>query len=413
MKNSLIVVKRNELIEARYKMSLNEQRLMILLTSMIEASDTDFKSCQIRISEFVRLFDLDGNSANEQIYTIVSGLMKKQLTIWDGKDWKMIQWVSSAEYKSGAGYVELCFDEKLKPYLLQLKEHFTKYDLVTVVTFKSQYSIRLYELLKASEYLGRGGPFYREFEIEDLKSIFGVGKSEYKRVQDIRRRMIEPAVEEVSNFSDILVTRVEYRKLGRAIASVKFMAEPKAGKALVADGVTKAAASDEQELSAHVKALLDFGIAAPTARKWAKQYGEKKTLEACSYVRAKQATGDVKDASAYLAKTLENDYHTAWLAENAKKESKQAEERARKARQEVEESDHRQKVKLMIANALEAFHSLPEAEQEQYRDRFEAENHSPLMKGWKTRRANGEQPENHQMFSCLFANFFDVVRASL
>jgi hypothetical protein len=321
----------------------------------------------------------------------------------------MLQWVSSATYKEGTGYVELRFDEMLKPYLLQLKDHFTQYDLATIVRFKSQYSIRLYELLKASAYLGRGGSFYRVFEIEELKRLFGVAKGEYKRVQDIRRRMIEPAVEEVSCFSDILITAVEYTKEGRAIGSVKFTAEPKAGKALVADEQAMAAEHEAKEPPEHVAALLGFGIAEPMARKWAKQYGQRKIMEACGYVRAKCEAGGIKDIPAYLAKTLEHDYHTAWLAKNAEIEAKQADEHARKARQEAEERDRRQRVRQRIADALEAFHALPEAEQERLRDRFAAENPSPMLKSWKTRRANGEQPENFPMFSCLFIDFLDKV----
>jgi plasmid replication initiation protein len=386
-------------------MGLNEQRLMILLTSMIEASDTEFKSCRIPVSEFVRLFDLDTHNMHEQIYIIISGLMKKQLTVWDGKSWEMLQWVSSATYKEGTGYVELRFDEMLKPYLLQLKDHFTQYDLATVVRFKSQYSIRLYELLKASAYLGRGGSFYRVFEIEELKRLFGVAKGEYKRVQDIRRRMIEPAVEEVSGFSDILITAVEYAKEGRAICSVKFTAEPKAGKSLVADEQARAAEPVAKEPAEHVAALMGFGIAEPTARKWAKQYGQRKVMEACGYVRAKCEAGQVKDIPAYLAKTLENDYHTAWLAENDKKKTVLAEAHARKSSEEAEENGRRQQTRQIIASALEAFHAMPDAEQERLRDQFEAENPSLMLKIWVKLRAKGEKPELSPVFSLLFVDF--------
>ena len=413
MKNVLTIIKSNELIEARYKLSLNEQRLVLLLISIIDPEDEDFRDYELRVADFARMFGIEGDKdIHAKVEQAATDLVGKRLYFSSSNRNVVVTWLSYAEYKRGEGIITIRFDKSLKPYLLQLKSHFTQYQLIWVVKFKSQYSIRLYELLKAFAYRGHGGPFYREFDLGELKCLFGVAKGEYERVQDVRRRMIEPAVEEVSGFSDIFITKVEYGKVGRAISSVKFIAEPKASKALVVDEMVKPIATEE-DVPAHIKALLDFGIAPPTARKWAKQYGEKKTLEACAYVRAKHAVGDVKDAPAYLAKTLENDYHTAWLTENAKKQAKQVEEQARKARQEAEQSDRCQQVKLRIAKSLEAFHSLPEIEQEQYRDRFEAENHSPLMKGWKTRRVNGEQPETCQMFSCLFADFFDAVQANL
>ena len=44
--------------------------------------------------------------------------------------------------------VDLCFDPKLKPYLLQLKDQFTSIALQYAIQLKSLYAIRIYELLK-------------------------------------------------------------------------------------------------------------------------------------------------------------------------------------------------------------------------------------------------------------------------
>jgi plasmid replication initiation protein len=410
MKNPPTIVKSNELIEARYKLSLNEQRLVLLLTSIIEPEDEDFRDYQLWVADFADMFGLKGDKdIHSKVEQAADAMVGKRLYLKNGNEKEVVAWISYATYKKGEGIITIRFDKSLKPYLLQLKSHFTQYQLTTVVKFKSQYSIRLYELLKAFEYRGRGGPFYRELKIDELKSLFGVSKGEYKRIQDFRRYSIEPAVEEVSNFSEILITQVEYIKAGRAIGSVKFTAEPKAGKSIVGDEPAKADATEEKEPPEHIKTLLDFGIAEPMARKWANQYGQKKITEACAYVRAKQAAGEVKDAPAYLAKTLENDYHLAWLADEAKKKAKLAEEQARKARQEAEERDRHRQASQKIAETLEAFHALPEAEQEQLRDRFEAENHSIVMKSWKKRRANNEHPENVKMFSGIFAYFLDAI----
>jgi hypothetical protein len=67
-------------------------------------------------------------------------------------------------------------------------------------------------------------------------------------------------------------------------------------------------------------------------------------------------------------------------------------------------------VPAYLAKTLEAFHALPEAEQEALRDRFEANNHSIVMSGWKKRRASKEQPENVKMFSGIFAAFLDAAQ---
>ena len=407
MNNTLsTVVKSNELIEGRYKLSTNQHRLVLLLISIINPEDEDFQDYELRVLDFARMFGIEGDKdVYAKVEEAAEELVGKTIKLSKGKEREFVAWFSYAKYKQGEGVIIIRFDKSLKPYLLQLKSHFTRYALDTVVRFKSQYSIRLYELLKEFEYLGHGGSFFRIIEIDDLKGFLGVKENEYGKMHDMKKRLIEPAIKEISSYSDIAVTQVEYIKEGRTVGSVKFTAEPKAGKALVADEQAMAAEHGAKEPPEHVAALLAFGIAEPMARKWAKQYGQRKIMEACGYVRAKCEAGGIKDIPAYLAKTLEHDYHTAWLAKNAKKEAKQAEEHARKALQEAEEQDRRQRTGQRIADALEAFHALPDAEQERLRDRFAAENPSPMLKSWKTRRANGEQPEISPMFRLLFVDF--------
>jgi hypothetical protein len=235
-----------------------------------------------------------------------------------------VAWLCNATYREGEGIIIIRFDKSLKPYLLQLKSHFTRYQLNTVIKFKSQYSIRLYELLKEFEFLGHGGEFYRIIEMDDLKGFFGVKQGEYGKTHDLKKRLIDPAVQEVSLYSDISITQVEYIKDGRTVGSVKFTAEPKAQEAIQMDDGIQSLKPKEKKQPGHITALLSFGIAEPLAKKWAKQYGQKKIMAACGYVRGKHEAGEVKDVPAYLSKTLEHDYHLAWMTDQDKNTVKQS-----------------------------------------------------------------------------------------
>ena len=196
---------------------------------------------------------------------------------------------------------------------MQLKCHFTRYQLKTVIKFKSQYSIRLYELLKEFEYLGHGGVFYRIIAIDELKEFMGVKEGEYERIGNLKSRLIDPAVNDISAYSDIAINQVEYIKEGKRVASVKFTAESKPPELVTEETDAKQGQPDESKPAEHVEALLNLGIAEATAKQWAKQYGKKKIMAACGYVAAKRETGAIKDLAAYLAKTLEHDYHLAWM----------------------------------------------------------------------------------------------------
>jgi plasmid replication initiation protein len=266
------------------------------------------------------MFGIEGD---KDIYTkleqAAEELLGKILKLRKGEDRECFAWLSYAKYRHGDGVIIIRFDKSLKPHLLQLKSHFTRYQLNTVVKFKSQYSIRLYELLKEFEYLGHGKSFYRIIAIEELKELMGIKEGEYERIGNLKSRLIDPAVNEISTYSDIAITQVEYIKEGKGVASVKFTAESKPPELATETIDAEPGQPAEAKPAEHVEVLLNLGIAEATAKQWAKQYGKKKIMAACGYVAAKRETGAIKDLPAYLAKTLEHDYHLSWMKENQEK----------------------------------------------------------------------------------------------
>lgn len=109
----------------------------------------------------------------------------------------------------------LSFALGIIPYLSQLSREFTKYKLKHVARFESVYSIRLYELLVQWNSSGE-----REIEVEWLKNQFQVGEK-YSRLVDLKKRVIDPAVEEINKHSNLWV-RYGQRKLGRTITHFQF-----------------------------------------------------------------------------------------------------------------------------------------------------------------------------------------------
>jgi len=228
----------------------------------------------------------------------------------------------------------------------------------------------------------------------------GVEEGEYKSFGHLKSRIIEPSVKEINLYSDILVSSVDYIKSGRAVRKVKFTVEPKRNNVLEGQSTNL-----EETSSDDVLALIAFGIADQTAKKWAKEYGKDKILKACRFVRAKQAAGEVKDAPAYLAKALKDGYYVAWIEEDGKKEAKRSAENARKAQKEEEERKAKEEMRLRVDAALEAFHARPELEQIGLRTVFGDTANPITAKAWKKSMATEPQPENNARFRYEFASF--------
>jgi len=217
MEKNLVVTKANSLVEASYRLNISEQRVMALLVAQIHPDDDDFKPYRFKASDLQEMIESANKDEHNRLKELARGLLRKTLQIRrPNGGWLMTNWLSSAEYFSGKGEVELCFDPKLKPYLLQLQERFTSYKLLSIVRLRRRHSVRLYELLKQYASLGERG-----FELGDLRDILGLVEGEYSTWFEFKRNVLEPAKRELPKKTDIGFSYT-VRKRVRAVAFVDF-----------------------------------------------------------------------------------------------------------------------------------------------------------------------------------------------
>lgn len=219
MDNSYLVTQSNDLIEARHNnpLTAREQKIVLTMVSMIEPSDSDFKHYRISIREFTEMLGLEGSTKYTEIKKIAKQLMSKtiEIPLGDG-DWLLANWVSSAKYLKGEGVIDLSFSPDLKPYMLQLKNQFTSYRLSNVLSLSSTYSIRLYELMKKWQHLGRW-----ECSIAELKGKIGVEEGQYKQYGHFKSRVLKNSVAEVNDKTDLHIIYKEIKK-GRGVNKIEF-----------------------------------------------------------------------------------------------------------------------------------------------------------------------------------------------
>lgn len=219
MNEELVVTKANKMIEASYRLSVSEQRVMALLVTRIHPNDEDFKPYRFKITELEKLVT-DSARKHKGLYSRVKaltrGLQEKVLQIREPNRILQVSWLSAAEYLDGEGEVELEFSPRLKPYLLQLQERFTSYKIRNVIKLRSGYSVRFYELLKQYEPLGQ-----RSFDLPGLRTTLGVPDTELTRWVDFKRKAIDVAERELPKKTDLAFSYT-VRKRARAVAFVDF-----------------------------------------------------------------------------------------------------------------------------------------------------------------------------------------------
>jgi len=213
---SLIVTQANELVESRYNLTLGEQRLIFTMIARIQPEDEDFKPYRISLSELAEFLGINKNHIYADCKKITKKLLEKVVEIQEPGRLLQTHWVSSADYIDGAGVVMLTFDPLLKPYLLKLKGNFTSSKLEMLLSFKSQYTMRIYTLLK--QYMGLQG---REIELEQLRNMLGLRNDQYKLYGHLRTCILEPVQKELKAKSD-LTFEFDEIKYGRRVGAIRF-----------------------------------------------------------------------------------------------------------------------------------------------------------------------------------------------
>lgn len=106
---------------------------------------------------------------------------------------------------------------KMKPYFLNLTKNFTQYYFENIARLKSSFSIRIYELLKQYEKIGK-----IKKSLIDLKFFLNIEDNKYLKYNDFKRFVIVVAQNELKEKTDISFNFEEIKK-GRKTAEINFI----------------------------------------------------------------------------------------------------------------------------------------------------------------------------------------------
>lgn len=216
-----LVVKANRLIEAKYKLTVREQKFILFISSLIDKDDKDFKYKKLRIKDVEDVLKGDETKKWGSIYEVIReitvNLNQKPLSIrTETGTWQIIYWFASLEFEESKGMVTFEFSEKLRPFLLQLKGLFTKYRFQNILNLRSGYSIRIYELLKLNQFKGKV-----RYELSLFRELIGASHQDpatkkmvhkYEEYKAFKRSILKHAQKEIERETDIYFELKEERE---------------------------------------------------------------------------------------------------------------------------------------------------------------------------------------------------------
>jgi plasmid replication initiation protein len=228
------ITKSNSLVEASYRLSLNEIRIVLYGISLINSVSNEFPmSYEIDVQKFCTYFGINAHDRNfykEIREAIIERFWEREFGYWDVKQNKFVKRriLSGIDYNDQLGQIKIYYNHLIKDQLQELSGNFTTYRLEHVAHMKSVYGVRIYEFCLMKLNKSQKPKISFSTPIESLKQQLML-EDKYQRFCDFKRFVLETAKREISKHSDINVS-YETIKRGRSPHEINFTVSRKITK---------------------------------------------------------------------------------------------------------------------------------------------------------------------------------------
>lgn len=220
-----LVVKDNRLIQSvtkrKYELSLLEQKCLGFIISLIKPPQNGNSTPQYNYTFDVRLFckicgiDYENGNNYANVKAALQRLSDNSFWLDNGEEEVLMRWVDGAKITKRSGKINIRFSDEIMPYLFNLQERFTAYELYQTLALRSIYSVSLYEFFKSNAFKKN-----ITVNIEELRTYLSI-QEKYKEFRDLKKRVLTPAIEEINNYTDLNISWEPCKK-GRNYVALRF-----------------------------------------------------------------------------------------------------------------------------------------------------------------------------------------------
>lgn len=220
------VVQANTLIGGRQALKLNSAKLIRSAIMQVVREDKELKPYVITIKEFAQLLQIDESNIYKYADEITDDIIKNPVYVRQERQgktvkWIKIPWVSRCEYNPDMG-IAIKLNDELKPFLINLKEHYTQYTLENILAMKSVYAIRIYEMLQSKimcKVLPRDGVNI-VISVQELKECCDC-TDKYEEFSNFKIKVLDKAKNEINRVT-MFKMDYSYIKKGRSVTGINF-----------------------------------------------------------------------------------------------------------------------------------------------------------------------------------------------
>ena len=214
------ITKSNAIVNASYRFSLNELRILLYGLSHIDPRDDDFPMFhRVRVKDLADFYDIgtkDRGSFYDDIKeALITKFWNREFSYYDEDRGEVVKRTFLIEVAHGRkdGTLAYEYNPKIKKELQKLSKRFTSYFLSNVAGMKSAYAVRIYEIAVMCLNASKKPKTTFSRTVEDLKHVLGISEK-YRHFFNFKSRVLEAAKREINKHSDIRMT-YKVIKIGR------------------------------------------------------------------------------------------------------------------------------------------------------------------------------------------------------
>jgi plasmid replication initiation protein len=224
MDKELEIRQHNALTNARYDYTELQQDILFFIISKLRKGDKD-TIYKLDIRELSSLTGKRYNGAYLQKATADMG--SRMLEMEDTSEYQQLWMFQRIRYLKGQGIIEFDLSQHVLPFLFDLKNNFTSYELAAALRLTSKYAKRIYPLCSQWKDLGET----KKYDILDFKRMLGLlddkGNEKMKQIKDFRESVLDIAVKQINEHTELHVS-YKLEKKGKAFKNIVFTVKPQA-----------------------------------------------------------------------------------------------------------------------------------------------------------------------------------------
>jgi plasmid replication initiation protein len=224
MNSELEIRQHNALTNARFEYTELQLDLFFFIISKLRRGDKD-TIYQLDITELSSLTGKRYNGA--YLHKATADMGSRMLEVEDAKEYRQIWMFQQIRFLKGQGIIEFDLTRHVLPYLFDLKNNFTSYELAAALRLTSKYAKRIYQLCSQWKNLGET----KKYDILDFKRMLGLvddrGTDKMPRISDFKASVLDLAAKQINEHTELHVS-YKLEKKGKAFKYIVFTVKPQA-----------------------------------------------------------------------------------------------------------------------------------------------------------------------------------------